>query len=179
MIVVGEKDRKKLRKTQPSSGTRKGKGEKSETSLHWHVAGLLNNHLAPPAWFTTFPAGGGGEFRGKILKSLGLKPGVPDILIVLPVQALIVLPSGHVGNEWRTLQSLYWIELKKLNSGKLSDAQIECHATLAAMGCQIAVCDNFPQVKTALAAWELPYQEKSDREQNFGEQLKYAFSNAN
>lgn len=175
MIVIGEKDRASLRKK--STGAPKDKGSKSETSLHWHVAGLLTNHLAPPAWFTTFPAGGGGEMRGKILKSLGLKSGIPDILIVMPVQALLILPSGHVGNEWRTVPMMYWIELKKLNSGKLSDAQIECHAKLAGMGCQIAVCDSLVDVKRSLGGWQLPYQEKSEREAAFSNELKNAFAN--
>ncbi len=176
MIVIGVKDRKALRKTrQPKA--KAAPGSKSEHSLHWHVAGLLNKHLAWPAWWTTFPAGGGGEMRGKILKSLGLKAGVPDVLIVVPAQALIALPSGHVGNEWHTVQLLYWIELKKLNAGELSDDQIKTHAKLTAMGCRIAVCDSLESVKETLMQWRLPYQAESGRQAIVNDQLKNAFAN--
>lgn len=176
MIVIGEKDRKKLRAGKPRA-PKAAPGSKSETSLHWHVAGLLNKHLAEPAWWTTFPAGGGGEMRGKLLKSLGLKAGVPDILIVNPTQALIMLPSGFPSNEWREVQLLYWIELKKLNSGKLSNDQIKCHGKLAMMGCRIAVCDNLADVQKTLSEWQLPYRADSERQTIIGDQLKNLFAN--
>lgn len=175
MIAIGERDRAKLRRKP--AGEKPAKGSKSETSLHWHVAGLLDKHLAPPAWFTTFPAGGGGEMRGKILKSLGLKSGVPDILIVVPVQALIMLPSGQLGNEWHTLQLNHWIELKKLKKGTLSDVQIETQAKLTAIGNKIANCDNLEAVKAAMQFWQLPYQAESARQETISTALKNAFAN--
>lgn len=176
MIVIGEKDRAKMRRRSPGE-PRPPKGTKSETSLHWHVAGLLNKHLAEPAWWTTFPAGGGGEMRGKILKSLGLKAGIPDILICVPVQALVMLASGHVGNEWHTLQLMHWIELKKLKSGKISDVQIETQAKLTSIGCRVANCDSLELVKAILAEWQLPYQAESARQETISTALKNAFAN--
>ena len=59
-----------------------------EADLHGLVCDYLGLALLPPAWFTTFPADGATR-RGRI----GLKRGVPDILIV------------HDGRA-------YWIELQ-------------------------------------------------------------------
>lgn len=166
----GYKDRAKMR-GGPSRRNARPKGEKSETSLHWHVAGLLTKHLAPPAWFTTFPAGGGGEMRGKILKGLGLKSGVPDILIVNPVTVL--LPSGL----YVLAQFLYWIELKKLKSGVISDDQIATQMLLTGMGCHVANCDNLEDVKAALAEWALPYQAMTPAQSGFEAVLRNSFAN--
>ncbi len=182
MWQVGVKDRAKLR--GPARRNARPKGEKSETSLHWHAAGLLTKHLAEPAWFTTFPAGGGGEMRGKILKGLGLKSGVPDILIVNPVTII-----GHIGlitpDEVRRgieasaflVQLLYWIELKKLKSGTLSDVQIDTQACLVQMGCRVANCDNLEDIKAALNEWALPYQAMTPTASGMQSALEKAFAN--
>ena len=175
---VGVKDRAKLSRG-PARRNAKPKGAKSETSLHWHVAGLLTTHLAAPAWFTTFPAGGGGEMRGKILKGLGLKSGVPDILIVNPVK---ITPAYLSGGEWLpdepiTVQFLYWLELKKLGKGVLSDVQIDCQMHLTGMGCRVANCDNLEHVKGALAEWRLPYQATTPTEAAFRSSMQKAFAN--
>ena len=52
-----------------------------EERLHRAVADWLRAVLLFPAWFTTFPAGGGGRVRGAKLKAMGLQPGMPDILV--------------------------------------------------------------------------------------------------
>jgi hypothetical protein len=54
----------------------------TEQQLHRACAEYLAWALKPPSWWTTFPSGGGGAVRGKILRGLGLKPGVPDLEIV-------------------------------------------------------------------------------------------------
>ena len=56
----------------------------SEEVLHAHVAQYLSLVIRPPAFWTTFPAGGGGRVRGGKLKARGLKAGMPDILIFQP-----------------------------------------------------------------------------------------------
>lgn len=188
LFQVGLKDAAKLR-----ARTRKPKppkGAKSEHSLHWHVNGLLEKHLALPAWHTTFPAGGGGEMRGRILKSLGLKSGVPDILIVNPVPLRIIRPPIYIeGNaievagpegmviDTVTVPFLYWIELKKLNKGIPSDDQIKTQQRLVEMGCRVANCDNFEHVKAVLAEWQLPYQAMTPTETNMQTAMRNSFAN--
>lgn len=113
----------------------------TEGQLHRAVAGLLNKSLRPPAWFTTFPAGGGGADRGRELKEKGMKPGVPDILIV------------YCGR-------LYGIELKA-EKGVISESQHECHAELRNCGVDVIVCRTKGQVISALTYWQIPMSKQS------------------
>lgn len=101
-----------------------------EQSFHRQVCEFLAVALRPPTWFTTFPAGGGGRLRGAFLKASGLRPGVPDLL---------VLDAGH----------LLGLELKA-GKGRLSPAQSSCHAALKAAGAEIAVCRSLDEVVAAL-----------------------------
>jgi hypothetical protein len=110
----------------------------SETALHNAVADFLKTSLLPPAWFTTFPAGGGGKARGGKLKRAGLMPGVPDIVICAP-------PDGRA----------YWIELK-WGQGDTSTAQDDCHAAIKAAGGKVAICWTLDAVKEALRLWDIP-----------------------
>lgn len=160
----------------------KAKSEtKREGSLHWHAARLLDNFLpCPPCYWTTFPAGGGGENRGMVLKSLGLKSGVPDLLIIygadplppairqLALWAISEYPDDElcraVAAELQNVAlspAAHWIELKRAKTGKLADNQIETQGFLASCGCKVANCENLEQVKAALDEWRIPrYVEK-------------------
>ena len=172
-FMIGAKDAAKVRKPRARK-EKPAPGSKSETSLHWHVAGLLNTHLAAPAWWTTFPAGGGGEMRGKMLKGLGLKSGVPDILIVMPFLMQMPYPS----NQSVMVQLLYWLELKKTGKGTPSDAQIATQQRLTEMGCRVANCDNLEFVKQVVfGEWALPYQAVTPTEANFRNSLQNALAN--
>lgn len=91
------------------------------------------------AWFTHFPAGGGGRVRGGVLKAMGLKAGVPDILIIR--------------DGW-----IFWIELKS-PLGRLSPVQRDTHKTLLLQGCGVAICRTLDEVRTALRTWEIPTRE--------------------
>lgn len=51
-----------------------------EQDFHKQVAHYLTLVMPDDVVWTTFPAGGGGRVRGAILKAMGLRPGVPDIL---------------------------------------------------------------------------------------------------
>lgn len=113
----------------------------AEGQLHKAVAGLLNKSLRPPAWWTTFPAGGGGADRGRELKEKGMKPGVPDILIV------------YCGR-------LYGIELKT-EKGVTSESQDECHDELRKCGVDVIVCRSKSDVISALTYWGIPMSTKS------------------
>jgi hypothetical protein len=99
------------------------------------VAKYLSLTLQPPHWFSTFPAGGGGKARGGQLKAMGLKAGVPDILII----------SGFTGRA-------NWIELKA-PQGTESVAQKETRKALEYARCGTAVCRSIEDVQAALEAW--------------------------
>src|SRR5215469_16338336 len=79
----------------------------SERHLHEQVCDFLDVALVS-AWYTTFPADGASR-RGRI----GLKLGVPDILIIAAGRA-------------------FWIELKA-SRGKLSVKQLQSHVVLRAV----------------------------------------------
>lgn len=111
--------------------------KKPEQALHEAVARFLDIALPIDAFWTTFPAGGGGKARGGQLKAMGLKAGVPDILIV-----------------WQGLA--FWIELKAPR-GVLSAEQRLVHDRLAFAGCERpAVCRSVDDVERALRAREIP-----------------------
>lgn len=108
-----------------------------EQRLQRQIVGYLSWALAPPAWFSSFPAGGGGEMRGMILKGMGLKPGVPDLLLV------------HDGRA-------YWAELKA-PKGVVSDAQKATHEALQRAKCPVAVVRSLDEFRALLAGpwWPL------------------------
>lgn len=108
----------------------------TEEQLHKAVAKYLAAGLGPGSWFTTFPAGGGGKIRGGKLKAMGLKPGVPDVLII------------HQGRA-------YWIELKA-EGGRLNDKQKALHPLLSEVGCCVAVCRSLEDVEESLREWGIP-----------------------
>lgn len=175
MFMPGYKDRQKMNRKPREKKPAAPKGSKSETSLHWNVAGLLDKHLAPPAWWTTFPAGGGGENRGKLLKSLGLKSGVPDILIFVPVSGVMILSETEVADFHLT--AVYGIELKKYGEGELSEAQKREQPKLTAANARIVNCETLDQVHAALQAWRIPYRWESPRQSMINEALKKGLGN--
>jgi len=107
----------------------------SEEALHRAVAHYLSLALLPPAWFTTIGHGGGGKVRGGKLKSMGLKAGTPDILII------------H--------NRAFWIELKT-TKGRMSPEQRDVHEALVRAGACVAVCRSIPDVWRVLQLWEIP-----------------------
>jgi hypothetical protein len=105
-----------------------------EADLHRQVCDYLGLALLPPAWFTTFPADGATR-RGRI----GLKRGVPDILIV------------HDGRA-------YWIELKS-RRGQVSNDQGWTILAIEAAGARAYVCRSLDDVIIGLRYWSIPIRE--------------------
>lgn len=97
-----------------------------EQILQRQVAQFLALALGGSAWFSTIPLGGGGKVRGAILRGLGTKDGLPDILVVDSGRAL-------------------WIELKA-KRGTVSPAQRECHAALHRARSSTAICRSLGEV---------------------------------
>lgn len=120
-----------------------------EQSLQTRVAGYLSWALAPPAFFTAVGHGGGGALRGAILKGMGLKAGVPDILII------------HKGR-------CIFIELKA-NKGKLSPEQILVHQLLTVAGAITTVCRSLDEVRMKLELWDIPLRDEKPSAQRLRE----------
>jgi len=114
------------------------KRRQSEQSLHRAVAQYLDAALPADCWWTTFPAGGGGKIRGAQLKAMGLKAGVPDILIM---------------REWNLGPAVLWIELKAPQKAGPGITQRLCHNKLNAVGCHVAVCRSLDDVQETLIGW--------------------------
>lgn len=114
-----------------------------EQKLQRQVAEYLSWALVPPAWFTSIPAGGGGEMRGRILRGTGYRAGTPDLLIVYDGRA-------------------YFLELKSAK-GVLSEIQRETHAVLKRAGCCVAVCRSLDDVRALFGPagpwWPIPIRE--------------------
>ena len=112
-----------------------------EQLVHKSIVTFLDLALTPPDWYSTVPSGGGGRIRGAMLKALGLKKGLPDIMLV-------------------RLGRVYWLEVKP---GKLKakDYQKTMHARLALAGCAMpAVVHNIVETHDALVAWGFPVRAK-------------------
>jgi len=112
--------------------------EATEDELHSSVAHLLSIALLPPAFWSTWPAGGYAltpAAAGR-LKRLGSMRGVPDILAIYNSK-----PMG--------------IELKKL-TGRRSAPQKETHMQLESAGCPVYVCRTPEAVIDALDREDFP-----------------------
>jgi VRR-NUC domain len=86
-------------------------------------------------WFACENGGYRTSIEAAILKSCGIKRGVPD---------LILIKSGRT----------YGIELKAPN-GRLSDAQRIAHEEMKAAGAKVAVAVGIDQAIAQLEAWEM------------------------
>jgi hypothetical protein len=110
----------------------------SESQLHISVAEFLDWILLPPAMYTTFPAGWGqlGFKTSNQLKRSGLKPGMPDIM---------VLYDSHC----------FFIELKA-GKNTLSPVQREMHSKLRDAGVHVYVAKSIEDVVTVLVHERVP-----------------------
>ncbi len=113
-----------------------------EQVLHIAVAAFLRHALRPPVFWTTFPAGGGGRLRGAFLNGMGLKVGVPDILIFAPLPTA----SGCV---------VIGIELKSAK-GTISPAQYDTHVDMEKAGARCLIARSIDDVECILIANGVP-----------------------
>ena len=119
--------------------TRRGQ---PEFRFHCDVADYLDKALPASCWWTTFPSGGGGKVRGGKLKAVGLKAGVPDIMIL-----------HRDGTRFQIL----WLELKAPN-GRLSPAQAVFVRAMYSFQPSVgfAVCRTLEDVEAACVDAEIP-----------------------
>lgn len=141
-----------LLEKQPSAGTENARaaqaaGERkpqrsgrrqSELALHKAVAKYLDLALDPQTtWWTTIGHGGGGPKHGARLKAMGVKAGVPDILIVHK--------GGHA----------FFIELKA-GRGRASKMQLKVWYTLQALETRTAAVKSLAELASTLLYWGIP-----------------------
>jgi hypothetical protein len=105
-----------------------------EQALQRSVIQHLHWRAPRDVWFAHYP-GGGWRSRAEaaILKSMGTKPGTPDLLLVR---------DGK----------LFGLELKA-PGGRLSPAQVECHEDLHHAGVTVAVAADVDHALALLALW--------------------------
>lgn len=115
-----------------------------EEGLHRAVAHYLQMVLAPEVVWSTFPSGGGGKVRGARLKAMGLRAGMPDIML------------WWRGDHGRCLG----IELKAPRGG-LSAAQRETFAALDGAGCPVEVVRSIAEVRVALDSFGVPLKARA------------------
>jgi hypothetical protein len=105
-----------------------------ERNLQCSVVEHLAWRAPAGTWFTHFPAGGRrSRVTGAILKGMGTKAGVPDLLI---------LSHGR----------LYGLELKA-GYGKPSSTQVETHSAMREAGAVVGVASDIDQALNLLAQW--------------------------
>ncbi len=127
----------RLAKAKLALHVRRRRRAAPEQQLHKAVANYLRVALSPPAFFTTFPSGGGGKARGGQLKAMGLMPGMPDILVFWP-------------------DCVAGIELKAGSS--VSPAQKAAHKAFNLVNVDIAICKSVDDVDLVLAFWGVPHR---------------------
>jgi hypothetical protein len=95
--------------------------------------------LARPGWFWTYIASG--ELRpegtGGLLQRLGLKRGLPDYLLISPA-------GVH-----------YWLELKRVRLGMVSDDQLQFAGMCQARAIPHAICRGFKEAEAQLREWDV------------------------
>ena len=100
------------------------------------VAEYLDLALPQNCVWTTFPAGGGGAVRGKILKAMGLKPDWPDIQIL-------------IATSWPSPQFVC-LELKAPKKYATA-SQRDCHEAIRKVGGHVFVVKTLTEIYRVLS----------------------------
>lgn len=117
-----------------------------EQDLQCEVADWLAWALPPPWYFSAIGHGGGGEVRGGILKAMGVKAGIFDLIFLGP--------DRFIG----------WIEMKRPrrpgrrtpSRGALSDPQRDFQKIMLAFGHCMGVAESQEEVRQILLSWNIP-----------------------
>jgi hypothetical protein len=117
----------------------------TERQLQKLVVDYLRLALPPDVFWSALPlgslgnTGGGGKARGGMMKGLGVKAGLPDLMLVYDGRA-------------------FFIELK-IDGGRTSAVQDDAQSALRAAGAQVRVCRCLEAVEDVLALWGVPARE--------------------
>jgi hypothetical protein len=116
-----------------------GARRRSQPERGLQVALIEHLQLRAPAgtWWTHYPSGGRrNRITGAVLKGMGAKPGVPDLLIV---------SRGR----------LFGLELKNGMRGRLSPTQVATHDEMREAGAVIGTAGTIDEALNLLDAWGL------------------------
>lgn len=106
-----------------------------ERQLQCAVIQYLQWRSPSDVWFSHYPGGGRrSRVTGAILKGMGAKAGVPDLLVV---------SHGR----------LFGLELKNGTRGKLSPAQVATHAEMRRAGAVIGTAGTIDEAIGMLQSW--------------------------
>jgi hypothetical protein len=110
--------------------------QQPERALQVALVEHLQWRASPDLWWAHYPSGGRrSRIAGAILKGMGARAGVPDLLLV---------SRGR----------LFAMELKS-DRGRLSPVQRETHAAMRKAGVVIGVAGNIDQALDLLGEWGL------------------------
>lgn len=126
------------------AGQRRGPVKRPEEDLQKIVVRFLQL-ACPEAVFFAVPNQKGTRktWEQGLLKALGVRAGVADLVFVLP--------EGRVG----------FIELKAPDNGRQSADQVEFEEDVRALGAPYLICRSLAEVEGALAAWGVPLRGRS------------------
>src|SRR4029077_9570058 len=120
--------------TRPANQARKRR-QQPERTLQIALIEHLQWRAPPDVWWTHFPAGGRrSRITGAILKAMGTRGGVPDLLF---------LAHGR----------LFGLELKAGERGCLSPAQVDTHADMRRAGAVIGTAGTIDEALNLLSEW--------------------------
>jgi hypothetical protein len=124
-----------------------------EQALQIAVAAFLRHALKPPVVWTAIGHGGGGKVRGAILKAMGLRAGMPDVLIVAPGC------DGYMG-----VLTPYVVGLElKADKGRQSDTQRTLAADWEACGAFYYIARSVDEVEGFLKGVGIPLHATTGR----------------
>lgn len=118
--------------------------KRPEQAIHKAVVSHLNARAYPNVFFF-HPANGGKRttFEARLFKALGVRAGVPDLIIL------------HQG----TLMAL---ELKA-TKGRLSPAQAQCLQDMQSAGAMVAVANSLDEALVTLEVWGILRRDQGAR----------------
>lgn len=121
---------------------------KSAIEQDFHITAAQYLDIALPAHcvWTTFPAGGGGKRRGQFLKAMGLKPGWPDIQILVRESPFDTI---------RPMSRFIGLECKRLRGGIVSKTQAAAHWGIRNAGGEVYVVRTIEEIYDFLTNKEL------------------------
>lgn len=115
-----------------------------EQDIQRQIAQFLDVALGGTAWYSTIPLGavGVGKTIGGILKGIGTKEGMPD---------MIVIDAGRA----------IWLEVKTY-TGAVSKVQVKCHADLQRARSPVFVVRSLDEAIAALRKSGVPLKISGD-----------------
>lgn len=122
---------------------RKSRTSRPEQALQMAVAEYLGRTLDPSVVWSAIGHGGGGRTRGAILKGMGVKAGLPDIMI------------WWIGDETRCVG----VELKSRRGG-LSERQREMFRRLHAAGVATYTCRSVDDIQAIVRDLLIPSRDR-------------------